>query len=374
MKRLTPAALTVVMFGIIGLLVLGYFAKTLFAQKEKPAASPLRELPMAVTDIRPGTVITSDHLGVGRADRTKLSPDVLLANRVIVGRVCREPIKAATPIKAGQLYQPGEQPPLDLAPNMRAVSVEVGDGVAVVDGLIKPSDTVDVLFTAAGGGSLNDNTYQGGVTLRLFEGVKVLAINRNFSQGKVDKGNNHVTLELTEPQTNIIVLAQKSGKITLTYNPNGKGDGGLALSNSERVTLFELLGLEKSEPALEPYTTEIFRGTGHTRNRFDAKGRLMEAGKADPNKTPTYQLPNSNQNPGVNGGAPNGAQYNPPAPLHNVPGRTINRVLPPLNDQPEPHAELIREARCLRTAVRRHYLLVTRWSDPNLQSDLRTEP
>ena len=150
MKRLTPAFLTVVMFGIVGLLVLGYFAKTLFAQKEKPAGPTLREVPMAVTDIKPGTVVTADHLGMGRYDRTKLSPDVLLANRVIVGRVAREPIKAATPIKAGQLYQPGELPPLDIAPGMRAVSVEVGDGVAMVDGIIKPGDTVDVLFTSSG--------------------------------------------------------------------------------------------------------------------------------------------------------------------------------------------------------------------------------
>src|SRR5689334_16825263 len=102
------------MFGIIGLLVVGYFAKTLWASKEKPAVSNLREVPMAVTDIKPGTVITADHLGMGRYDRTKLSSDVLLANRVIVGRVAREAIKAAVPIKAGQLYQPGELPPLDI--------------------------------------------------------------------------------------------------------------------------------------------------------------------------------------------------------------------------------------------------------------------
>jgi pilus assembly protein CpaB len=328
------------MFGIIGLLVLGYFAKTLFAQKEKPVASTLRDVPMAVTDIKPGTVITADHLGVGRADRTKLSPDVLLANRVIVGRVAREAIKAATPIKAGQLYQPGEQPPLDIAPNMRAVSVEVGDGVAVVDGLIKPGDNVDVLFTAQAGSSTTDNTYQGGLTMRLFEGVKVLAINRNFAQGRVDRGNNHVTLELTEPQTNIIVLTQKSGKITLTYNPNGRGNGGLALSNTERVTLFEILGLEKSDPLKEPYQTEIFRGAGRTTNQFDERGRLIDNGNrnANDNRQKTnYQLPNNNipsRGTGAND-SPNGAQYNPPVPLNTVPSRAINGVLPKLNDQPE---------------------------------------
>ncbi len=338
MKRLTPAMLTVVMFGIIGLLVLGYFAKNLFAQKEKPAGPTLREVPMAVTDIKPGTVITADHLGMGRYDRTKLTPDVLLANRVIVGRVAREAIKAAQPIKAGQLYQPGELPPLDIGPDMRAVSIEVGDGAAMVDGIIKPGDTVDVLFTAQGGNNGSD-TYQGGLTMRLFEGVKVLAINRNFAQGRVDRGNNHVTLELSVAQQNIVVLAKDRGKITLTYNPSGKGNGGLALSNSERVTLFEMLGLEKSDPRVEPFITEIFRGTSRTKNQFDTKGRLIDNRNAvDNNQNTQYQLPNNNlpsqgQSPTNNTTNNNSPQFDPAPQLNPVPSRAINRTVIPQTDQ-----------------------------------------
>ena len=141
---------------------------------------------------------------------------------------------------------------------------------------------------------MSNDTYQGGVTMRLFEGVKVLAINRNFSQGKVDRGNNHVTLELTVPQTNIIVLAKDRGKITLTYNPNGKGNGGLALSNSERVTLFEILGLEKTDPLKDPFVTEIFKGSSRVANRFDARGRLIVERHQNNNNRNQYQLPNSN--------------------------------------------------------------------------------
>ena len=340
MKRLTPALLTVVMFGIIGLLVVGYFAKNLFAQKEKPVVNTLREVPMAVTDIKPGTVITADHLGMGRYDRTKLTSDVLLANRVIVGRVAREAIKAATPIKAGQLYQPGELPPLDIGPGMRAVSVEVGDGVAMVDGIIKPGDSVDVLFTSQGGGGTTDTTYQGGLTMRLFEGVKVLAINRNFAQGRVDRGNNHVTLELTVAQTNIVVLAKDRGKITLTYNPNGKGDGGLALSNAERVTLFELLGLEKSDPLREPFTTEIYRGTARQKYQFDDKGRYVDnlgGNPVDNDQKVQYQLPNSNI-PGQRRTVPNAVvpQSAPRPQTNNAPVPNLNQTAVPLNNQWKP--------------------------------------
>lgn len=342
MKRLTPATLTVFMMGVVALLVVGYFAKNLWAQKEKPVVNTMRDVPMAITDIKAGTVITAEHLGKGRADRTKLTADVLLAERVIVNRVAREDIKVATPIRAGQLYQPGEQPPLDIGPNMRAISVEVGDGVAVVDGLIKPGDAVDVLFTSQGGGSGNDNTYQGGLTMRLFEGVKVLAINRNFSQGKVDRGNNHVTLELTVAQANIIVLAKDRGKITLTYNPNGKGHGGLALSNSERVTLFEILGLEKSDPAREPFVTEIFRGHSRTKNQFDDRGRLLDSWNRnanDQNQNTQYQLPNSNlpnRDSSSSTSFPSNTPSLNPVPQPNViQGRPINQSIPALNHRVE---------------------------------------
>lgn len=266
------------MFGIVGLLVLGYVAKNLMAVQEKPSAPAVRDVPMAVADIAPGTVITENHLGMGKTPRDKLEADVLLANRVIIGRVVRTPIKAAMPIKANQLYQPGELPPLDVAEGMRAVSIEVGDGVAMVDGMIKPGQYVDILFTSEGGGSgVSDATFQGGLTMRLFEGVKILAINRNFTQSRVDRQSNHVTLELTESQTNIIVLARDRGKLTLTYNPsNSVGNGGLALSNSERVTFYEILGLKKQDPAKDPFQTEIYRGSNNrVTHQFDEKGRFL---------------------------------------------------------------------------------------------------
>ena len=326
MRRLTPATLTLMMFGIVGLLVVGYVAKTMLASQVKPPTPPaVRDVPMAVADIAPGTVITENHLGMGKTQRDRLEADVLLVNRVIVGRVARTPIKAATPIKANQLYQPGELPPLDVAKGMRAVSIEVGDGVAMVDGMIKPGQYVDILFTAQGVGSgTNDANFQGGLTMRLFEGVKILAINRNFTQSAVDRGSNHVTLELTEAQTNIVVLARDRGKLTLTYNPtNAVGSGGLALSNSERVTLYEILGLRKQDPTKEPFQTEIYRGSGRITNQFDEKGRFLSGGNNSPsapvgaaNGGGQYVLPNDATN---NSAPQNNGRTSAPTPNTNQP-------------------------------------------------------
>ena len=343
------------MFGIVALLVVGYVAKTMLAGQEKPPAPPaMRDVPMAVTDVAAGTVITENHLGMGKYQRDKLTSDVLLANRVIIGRVTKGPLKAATPIKANQLYQPGELPPLEVADGMRAVSVLVGDGVAMVDGMIKPGQFVDILFTAsAGGAGTIDSSFQGGLTMRLFEGVKILAINRNYTQSRVDRGANHVTLELTQAQTNIVVLAQDRGKLTLTYNPaEAPGDGGLALSNEERVTLFEILGLKKQDPVnpKDPIQTEIYRGNQRITVQFDEKGKLLNGSTSGGGgygwNTGGYV--GGNPNGGGYGGNGGGLYYLPPndasngnrAPANNgrsnVPTPGINQPGQPMqpNDGP----------------------------------------
>jgi pilus assembly protein CpaB len=277
------------MFGVVGLLVAAYVAKNLLAVEEKKPEIASRNIPMAVSDIEPGTVITENHLGQGPFPVDRLDRDTLLVNRVVVGRVVKEAIKAAQPIRANQLYKPGELPPLEVAEGMRAVSVEVGAGVAMVDGMIKPGQFVDVLFTYQG----DVDSTQGGVTLRLFEGVRIIAINRNFAQSRVDRSSNRVTLELDEPQANIMVLAKDKGEITLTFNPNNeRGRGGLSLNNDDRVTLHEILGLRPAEPTPEPFLTESYKGANRSTHLFNEKGRRIENNAAQPTPTrPQMVLP-----------------------------------------------------------------------------------
>lgn len=304
MRRLTPAFLTVVMFGVIGLLVAAYVAKNLLAVEEQPPQVQTLLIPMAAVDIAKGTTVSEVHIGKGPFPVDRLASDTLRVERLIVGRVAKEDIKAANPIRANQLYQPGELPPLEIAVGMRAVSVSVDDSTSMVDGLIKPGNHVDVLFTfgTSGGG---DDT-EGGITMRLFEGVKIIAINRNLAQSVLARGENRVTLELTEPQANILVLANERGNITLTYNPNGPGTGGLAVNSSERVTLYQILGLTPPTDPVEPFASEIFRGPNRSVQRFSDKGRLID-------------------------------NYNPPQP-NNRPRLRSNDADPPA-DRPTPPAD-----------------------------------
>jgi pilus assembly protein CpaB len=263
------------MLGLVGLLVVGYVAKRMLAQEQLVIREDTVNIPMALTVLKPGTVITERHIGLGPAAESKMDREVLRTERVVVGRVVRNPIQPAQPIRTSDLYAVGERPPLELSAGMRAVSVSLGDGTSLVDGLIQPEQYVDVLFTP---GSAADE--RGGMIMSLFNGVKVLAINSSqTSTPSLTRGNNNVTLELTPEQSNILLLARQKGDINLTYNPNGLGDGGVAVADENRAYLDEILGLAPPDEPQAPFVTEIYYGAGRQSNSFDERGRLDEANR-----------------------------------------------------------------------------------------------
>ena len=119
----------------MGLLVAAYVVRTLMAREQVVVAPTTRNMPTPVADIPVGTEITAKHLGTAPILVSTLAPDMLASNTIIIGRVVREPLKKATPIKANQLYAPGERPPLKLAKGMKALALPFNTANAVVDGL-----------------------------------------------------------------------------------------------------------------------------------------------------------------------------------------------------------------------------------------------
>lgn len=273
MKSLTPAKVTLLMFGIFGILIAAYIGKRLLAGKEEAPPIATRNIPMAISELEPGTLVTEEHLGLGPIAIKDLKPEMMTSNRVIVGRIVKEPIPAATPISTGQLYPAGETPPLKIAPGMRAISVPLESSVDLVDGLIKPGEYVDVHMTPTG--MTDDRRLNGGLTLTLFNGVRVIAINRSYTQSSNSRRGTNVTLELTPEQANIMILARDKGDITMSYTPEGKGDGGVAVSSADRATLYEILGLKAPEKLAEPpkpFVIEGYYGSSRSVNQFDRNG------------------------------------------------------------------------------------------------------
>jgi len=283
-KSLTPAKVTLLMFGVFGVLIAAYIGKRLLAGKEEAPPVATRNIPMAISELEPGTLVTEEHLGLGPIAIKNLKPEMMTSNKVIVGRVVKERIPAATPISTSQLYPAGETPPLKVEPGMRAISVPLESTVDLVDGLIKPGEYVDVHMTPSG--LNNDRRMNGGMTLTLFKGVRVIAINRSYTQISNSRRGTNVTLELTPEQANIMILARDRGAITMSYTPEGKGDGGVAVNNADKATLYEILGLKtpekpKEKEPPEPFVVEGYYGTSRSVNRFDQNG--LRVGDYDSN-------------------------------------------------------------------------------------------
>lgn len=271
MRFLTPAMLTVILLLVVAGLVVAYVVKNLFATEPVAAPAP-RNYPMAVADLEPGTVITAAHLAQGPYAGPP-QKTFARADSILIGRVVREKIVAATPIDTTKLYPPGEFPPVEVAVGMRAVSLEVGSGAAIVDGLVRAGEYVDVHFTPSG---YNDDRFRGGLTMTLFKGVKVLTVNRGRSAVGAARagGINTVTLELSPEQSNILLLAKGKGELNLTYTPDGPGNGGVALADDDRAFLEEILGLAPPPEPKKPFVTEHYRGAGRGVMAFNDDGTL----------------------------------------------------------------------------------------------------
>jgi pilus assembly protein CpaB len=270
------------MLVVVGLLVVGYVAKNLLARDEAPPSDPILTVPMALADMEPGTVITEAHIALGRLRQSQLVPETIQSNEVLVGRVVKEKIQAARPILTTNLYSPGEYPPLQLDPGQRAVAISLDDSTSAVDGLVRPGEYVDVHFTPS---SYRDQDRTGGLTMTLFKGVKVLALHRgSYGASPAGRGGTAVTLALTEEQANILIQAREKGGLTLTYTPEGRGNGGVAVSREDRATLDEILGLD---PEDRPFSSEVLHGSSRSVHEFQNGRRTDVSPAPQPVATPT---------------------------------------------------------------------------------------
>ncbi|HLQ44810.1 MAG TPA: Flp pilus assembly protein CpaB, partial [Planctomycetaceae bacterium] len=283
--KLTPAKVTMLMLVAVAGLIGMYIVKGLFAGEKKVERPRVVNIPLAAALLTPGTRITREHIGMGTYPERELKEGMLQSERVIVGRVVKEAIKSGSPLRGTQLYEPGENVPLVVADGKQAIAVPVKTSAEMVDGLIQPGNFVDVHFTldSQNSGGIDARIQRlGGVSMTMFKGVQVLALNKNFRQGPLLASGNSVTLELAPEQTNVLLVTQARGSISLTYNPSGEGDGGVALNNADRATLWEVLGLKKSPrttgPESEkPFVTETFKGVQGGEVLWGKDGRKFEA-------------------------------------------------------------------------------------------------
>ncbi len=286
--KLTPAKVTMMMLVAVGGLIGIYVIKGLFAVEKKVVRPQTVNLPLATAYLAPGTKISDTHIGLGPYPVRELKEDHLRTTRVTVGRVVKKGIQPGSPLRGSDLYEPGENSPLEVAEGKHAISITVKNPTDMLDGLVKPGDYVDVHFTldSQSAGGLDERLVRlGGVSVTLLKGVRVLAVNKGFRQSPVLPTGNSITLELEPSQTNVLLVAQTRGTISFSFNPDGEGTGGIVLNNTDRATLWEILGLKKTVPKPEvkpeepekPFITETYRGTGGASMQWDKDGKKFEA-------------------------------------------------------------------------------------------------
>lgn len=294
--RLTPARLTMLLLLMVAVLVGVFVWRRFFTEAAAPppvAERPrLRTVPMALTDLLPGTVITSQHVGMGPFDTSKLERDMFLTNRGIIGRVVKEKIAAAEPMRSTQLYAPNELPDLKLADGMVAYSIPIENRVQMVDGMIKPGNFIDVLWFRDTRSFRNNVVERDGSTAQmLMKGVKILAINRNTAAVNSTARNNTVTLQVTSGQAMQLKLALESGSLQFLYTPIGNGGGVDPLQakmDDDQLSMRELLGLKTGEPP-KPYHIEHFRSHGRgVIDSFDENGLRRDL-------SPLFNRPNDDR-------------------------------------------------------------------------------
>lgn len=285
MRRLTPATLTLMMFGVMGLLVTAYIGKSLFARTEvPPAPPPTRNVPMPVADIPAGTEITADHLGLGPMRIADLQSDMLVANRVIVGRITKEDLKKASPIRAGQLYEPGQRPPLKVGKGMQAVTIEIASTPALVDGLIKPNEYCDLHLNLKP--FMSHAGLDNGAQVTLLQCAHILAINGSVTQKTMNDVGNTVTLELPPDLARMVLFAKDMGVLWMTYNPNKGPLMAIDIPEGQNITMPMMLSamgftLKVDPPApLPPPSTRVYqyRGLAMSQVRFFANGEIAAGG------------------------------------------------------------------------------------------------
>jgi pilus assembly protein CpaB len=290
MRRLTPAGVSTMMVVVVGLLVTAYFTKLMRAEEphsqatNQPQAVEFRSVPTAATVLEPGTVITAAHLGTSRLRTDAVGADTLLQEQNVIGRTVKQPIATGAVIRSSQLYQPGETP--KVTRGMRAVAIAIPRDLALRTGMLKGGQYVDVYLTPRGVTG-SDARLQGGMTLALLQGVRLLTVTPSESS---TEGAGLVTLELTPEQATVLILAREKGDIALSYNPEGRGDGGVALKNRDRATFDEILGLPAGPRASAPgtFTAEVYKGSTRSIRQFDEPTKLdappPESTRVDPSK------------------------------------------------------------------------------------------
>ncbi len=266
--------------------LLTVFTYQSFVRKVKSATPSTSAVVVAAKDLAVGALITDGDVRTVNLPTNDLPQNVLSDPKKVVGRGVISPMVKNEIVLASKLAaeKAGAGLPSMIPPNMRAVSVQVNDVIAVA-GFVVPGTRVDVLLTGspkvAGGNS-------DVMTTTVLENVEVLAAGQKIepnAEGKPDKVPV-ITLLVSPEDAQKLTLASQEGKIQLALrNPldEQKGEvkpvenaalyrgGAPAPAAPAKAETKRHLAAKKAAavPAPEPvYALEVIRGDKRDVTKF----------------------------------------------------------------------------------------------------------
>lgn len=187
-----------------------------------PAPPPalVDQIMVAARDLPLGRVITADDIAWQSWPEQALAPFMIHRDKAgadVVGAIVRGSFYAGEPLRPERLIKGANSGFLSavLPSGMRAVAITIdAQGSTSAGGFVLPNDRVDVIRTVRGGGNAGVESY---VSETLLSNVKVLAIGQNVQDknGTPTQVGNTATLELDPVQTETVILAQRSGQLSL---------------------------------------------------------------------------------------------------------------------------------------------------------------
>lgn len=289
--KLTPWMLSLTGFCIVLALTGGFVLKQMRAESLKPRQeteqpaqfASMETVPVALSDILPGTRIEAGYLTEAPilSSKVRKHRDTVRSAKALVGRIAKQKISVATPIRLSMFYPVNRKPEIRIPPGQRLVSVTVEQQSGFLNGLIQSGSYVDVFATID-----TTSTGKDSEVVQLFEGVRVYEV---FSSADVAVNRNEAVLELDSDQQKVMLLAKERGRISLTYNPEGPGTAGLATDSLASRAMLHESGLRTKSPAPDhdsvaqqapeaapAFVTEQFRDGIRSNAMYDNAGARMQ--------------------------------------------------------------------------------------------------
>ena len=184
-----------------------------------PPPKPTEALLVAARDLGFGNVITAADVRWQPRPSLDIPPGTIAQSRQptaladVLGKIVAGTFNAGEPLQSDQLKR-GNFMSAVLPSGMRAVAIDLADqGKTAAGGFILPNDRVDVIRTFH-----PDDAPISFASETILANIRVLAIGQNVQEKSSERTviGGTATLEMTSEQAEKIVLAQRTGQLTLS--------------------------------------------------------------------------------------------------------------------------------------------------------------